>query len=410
MHRAYPILLWVCFVLVGLAPARGQFNPDEINDGQVQDAVEAAAKAIRNGNVDRAEQVYRAILRARPDHDLAYRQLWTIDRMRGVADDPNQRKRLAGRFPEGWHLRQTEHYLLVYDAGHPWADTRASMLERTYRTFIKQFREAGLRPRPLARRLECVLFAKHGEFLQYARRVDQLNTEWPAGYYSSQTNRIALFNYATSPELKELVEEMKDLRMRVDRLSGATQNDSSAWSDLTIAKRKLSRVERRYQTIGAWANIQQTIHEAVHQLAFNTGIQRRDVQYPMWFSEGLATCFETTHPAVPFGPAHDNRNRRHRLKQACLRGELYPLRDFVAMKKPPEDGHAREIAYAQSWGLFHFLYNRRPDELRAYIRHMLLQPGGKRNEQTLVHDFTKAFGPVDKVSPEWLRYAKKLSR
>jgi hypothetical protein len=409
MRWAYPILLGVGLLLGGPPPAHGQFDPARISAGQVQDAADAAAKAIHLGEVDRAERIYRAILRARPDHDLAYRQLWTIDRVRGVADDPNQRRRLAGRFGEGWHLRQTEHYLLVYDAAHPWADTRASMLERTYDTFIKQFRAAGLRPRPLARRLGCVLFAEHAAFLDYAKRVDRLSAEWPAGYYSARTNRIVLFNYATSPQMQALVREMKELRSRVDRLSGATKRDSSAWSDLTVARRKLGRVERRYQIIGAWANIQQTIHEAVHQLAFNTGLQRRDVQYPMWFSEGLATCFETTHPAAPFGPAHDNPSRRRRLRQAYLRGELYALREFVAMDQPPEDAHAREIAYAQSWGLFHFLYDRRPDALRAYIGHMLLQPAGRRNEPTRVDDFTNAFGPIDRVTARWLGYAKKLS-
>ncbi len=403
-------LLVAFLIVLATAPAHAGFDPGRITDEQVDEALDAAADSIRAGDVDRAARCYRAVLSVKPDHELALRQLWTIDRSRGIPDDPNQRNRLASRFPPGWNLRQTPHYLILYDASHAWADTRANMLEKTYNVFMDHMRRADLRPRPLASRLECVLFADHTDFWQYAQQVDGLSSDWPAGYYSSRTNRIALFNYATSPSMQELTDEMKQLRRRLDRLEGATPRDGRSWSDVTRTQRELNQVQRRYETIGAWGNIQQTIHEAVHQLAFNTGIQRRDIQYPLWFSEGLATCFETSHPAVPFGPTRDNPGRRLQVRKSYLRGELYPLHEFVGMTGAPEDKHAREVAYAQSWAVFHFLFNKRPDQLRNFIRHMLLQPAGQRDPATLTRDFTQAFGPPEKLNDAWIDHVQVLSR
>ncbi len=409
LPRAGVTILCLLALLAG-SDAAAQLDPGAISPAQVDRALEEAADAIRAGDVDRAEHAYRAVLRARPGHDLAYRQLWIIDRARGIADDPEQRDRLAKQFPSGWRLRQSRHYLVLHDAPDRWAEARQTLLEKTYDAFITQFKGKGLKPYPLERRLECVLFAEHEDFLGYARSVDRLDAEWPAGYYSSRTNRIAMFNFATSPQMDELAEEMDQLRKRVDRLAGARPGDGRGASELTTAQRELNRVQRRYETIGAWGNIQQTIHEAVHQLAFNTGIQRRDVQYPFWFSEGLATCFETTHPGAPFGPMHDNRQRRFHLKRAFTRGQLYPLQQFLRLASPPDGDHPRKVAYAQAWGMFRYLYNSRPNQLRDYIHHMLTRPAGRRDPDTLVDDFVKAFGPVDPIEQDWLRFARASSR
>ncbi len=42
-----------------------------------------------------------------------------------------------------------------------------------------------------------------------------------------------------------------------------------------------------------WSETERTIvHEAVHQLAFNTGVHERLADNPQWIVEGLATMFE----------------------------------------------------------------------------------------------------------------------
>ena len=43
-----------------------------------------------------------------------------------------------------------------------------------------------------------------------------------------------------------------------------------------------------------WSETERTIvHEAVHQLAYNSTLQRRMADNPYWVSEGLATYFES---------------------------------------------------------------------------------------------------------------------
>ena len=88
-----------------------------------------AAKRIAAREYRHAANLYRVVLRQQPDHELAYRVLWKIDSAIGVADDPAQRDRLARDIPNGQFLKQTDHYLIVYDGRHAWADSRARMLE-----------------------------------------------------------------------------------------------------------------------------------------------------------------------------------------------------------------------------------------------------------------------------------------
>src|SRR5262245_63767441 len=42
-----------------------------------------------------------------------------------------------------------------------------------------------------------------------------------------------------------------------------------------------------------WHNLSTTIHEATHQIAFNSGCHRRFADNPVWLAEGLAMYFET---------------------------------------------------------------------------------------------------------------------
>jgi len=179
---------------------------------------------------------------------------------------------------------------------------------------------------------------------------------------------------------------------------------------LRAAERDMVIARKRYETAAAWGNIKQTLHEAVHQLAFNTRIQRRDVQYPMWFSEGLATAFETTHPAAPFGPTHVNRSRLHMLNEARKKGQLIPIDRFVAITDPPDGQAMRDAAYAQSWAVFHLLFNERPEQLRRYVNDMLTTRAGPRSEQQLRDDFVKHFGEFDPFADDLRAYVTELNR
>jgi hypothetical protein len=115
------------------------------------------------------------------------------------------------------------------------------------------------------------------------------------------------------------------------------------------------------------ADASKTTHEAVHQLAFNSGVQKPGVMYPFWLSEGLACNFETADASKPFGPYMDNAGRRQRLLEAHGAGRLMGLESFVSLTRLPSDPGAVADLYSEGFGLFQFLFRKRHEQMRRYL-------------------------------------------
>ncbi len=72
-----------------------------------------------------------------------------------------------------------------------------------------------------------------------------------------------------------------------------------------------------------WAETEATIvHEAVHQLAFNTGVHERLAENPLWLVEGFATMFE--QPAV-----YDSRTNRSSIESRMLTKRVIELQPIL---------------------------------------------------------------------------------
>ena len=151
----------------------------------------------------------------------------------------------------------------------------------------------------------CVtVFATRQEFLAYsAAQVQQLPSSI-VGSYFPRSNRCVLYN-----------------------IEGITREGSLATN---------------------WTETEATIvHEAVHQLAYNTGIHQRLSMDPLWFVEGLASMFE--QPQV-----YDLRQQQSTIESRMLpakRQRLQPL-----LKQP--DVMVRQL---QSLIVADDLFNQKPD-------------------------------------------------
>ncbi len=334
---------------------------------------------------------------------------------------PPEAADLAREFPDGTYLLATEHFFIVHDTTYAWAENRANLLRRAHDRFYQSMTAAGFEPQPLDRRLVCVMFDQFDTFSRYARRVDRRNVDWAGGYYSGRTNRITLYNYLNSPKLAEQAERVNRLQsdiraMRAQLASARGRRDAAGARatriQLARAQRELRSIRRRYEVGGGLSNIANTFHEAAHMLAFNSGIQKRANAYPLWFSEGLATSFETVAPAAPFGPGHDNPLRQPALVKAIGAQKLIPLEDLVAMTQLPdtagededEANRKRTVFYAQSWGLFHYLFTQRRADLVRYNRTLNAQPPGRRHETRLRREFITAFGEIGDVEQAMIRH------
>jgi hypothetical protein len=328
---------------------------------------------------------------------------------------PPEAAGLAREFPEGTYLLTTRHFVIVHDTSYAWAENRGRMLETAYVQFYRAMRQAGFTPQEPKRRLVCVAFREFQSFLDYALRTDGKHADWAGGYYSTRTNRIAVYNYLTTPKLQTLANRINVLQAEATRLSGEItgakwrREGSTAGAlsrQLGGVQRELLSLQRQYERRGGMGNIANTLHEAIHMLAFNSGIQSRRVGGPLWFSEGLATGFETLAPVGAFGPSQVNPFRQPTLVRAMRGGRLMPLEQFITATKLPAGEDARGEFYAQAWGLFHYLYNTKPARLVAFGE-ALAQKRGRPGEAELRRVFAETIGEPGVVERGFRSYILK---
>ncbi len=252
----------------------------------------------------------------------------------------------------GWTRDAKSNFVLLTPRDNRAAGITTAILDNIYQRFCQSFMQAGFDLQPPAAPLTWICFATREDFDRYARSVDRSDLWWSRGYYSTRTNRVAIFR------------------------SSDAQNE-----DLT-----------------------ELAHEAAHQLAYNTGLQKRGVMYPVWVSEGIATNLETAMSVA--SPLTTLNARRC---QVLRNARLIPLSQLIGWTSVPvDDQQATENAYAQVWGLFHFLLNRKGPELHKYMQALGELPTGQRNEMQLRQEFIHSFGRVDALDAQFRQYVAAL--
>ncbi len=146
-----------------------------------------------------------------------------------------------------------------------------------------------------------------------------------------------------------------------------------------------------------WSETEATIvHEAVHQLAFNTGVHERLAENPLWLVEGFATMFE--QPAV-----YDLRVNRSHTESRMLSSKVQQIQPLL---REPGSLESRLInliesdrmfqqdafsAYGLAWALTFYLSERMPNEFAAYLKMQRARGFRKYTESARRSDFQKAF-------------------
>jgi hypothetical protein len=255
------------------------------------------------------------------------------------------RSRLAAEFGQANEVSATGHYLVVHPAGD--RDLWAQRFEEIYDAFLHYFRLRGWRVPEPQFPLVAVVFPTQAQFLEYARRNDERLAHDVVGYYSPVSNRILMYDVA--------------------------EKNPQNWS----------------------INAETIIHEAAHQIAFNTGIHHRFQQPPRWVCEGLGTMFEA--PGV-WNPRQYRRpqDRLHTYRQQRFEAYL-PRRPRSALLEflASDALFQRDVdaAYAEAWALSFFLSETRPRQYIDYLRRTA-QPATSADEEAerRLRDFVAVFG------------------
>ncbi len=146
-----------------------------------------------------------------------------------------------------------------------------------------------------------------------------------------------------------------------------------------------------------WSETEATIvHEAIHQLAFNTGAHERLFGNPLWLVEGLATMFE--QPAV-----YDLRSNRSTLESRMLPSRVQALQPLLQdpaglaarLANLIESDRAFQIdpqnSYTLAWAMTFYLAERMPTEFGQYLKTIRSRGLGEYEAGQRVADFRSVF-------------------
>jgi len=260
----------------------------------------------------------------------------------------DMRTGLRTEFGKGYEISGTGHYLVVHPKGErtDWAPR----FEELYRNYMRYFTARGLEPTTPQFPLVAIVFPKEQDFLKYAQQSGAKLVPGTLGFYSPVSNRILLY----------------------DVTSG--QKDNPQWQ----------------------INAETIVHEAIHQMAFNTGVHSRYSPPPRWVAEGLGTIFEArgvwNSKQFTSQPDRINRYRFDEFKSFVgSRRKAGSLPEFLSSDRIFQSDPA--LAYAEAWALSFFLFETQPKRYVEYLQATAAHPQFTevRSPERLA-EFSRCFG------------------
>jgi hypothetical protein len=156
----------------------------------------------------------------------------------------------------------------------------------------------------------------------------------------------------------------------------------------------------------ARANTVALMHEATHQLCFNTGPLDRQADTPLAVSEGLACYGETRRPDGRVKIGAINADRLAALDEGPA-GRILRLADLINDDSPFEDPALTQQAYTRSWLLVHTLMAR--PESRARFRAWLELIRTRKGPSHRLDDARATLGDLRELDRELIARARVLS-
>lgn len=226
--------------------------------------------------------------------------------------------------------------------------------------------------------LAVIIFQSKAEFDAYARATLGSAQGNALAYYNIQSNQVVMYD-----------------------LTGVSQFGGQRISSA-------GQLNRILQQPAAESMVATIVHEAVHQLAYNSGLQNRFGPYPFWLNEGLAMFFEVPDLKSRrgwHGIGKINPVRLNQLKLMVRSGRTdffnEVLRDDQRFRDPDETLNA----YAEAWALNYYLLQREPKKYLAYLEEMnQMVPLTELSPEERIALFEKHFGDLQSLQTECLNF------
>jgi hypothetical protein len=294
-------------------------------------------------------------------------------------------KQLQSELPEGFEVLSTKHYVICYHTSRAYAQWCASLFERLYGAFTNFWKLKGFELSEPEFPLVAIVFADKRSFVDFSRAEVGEAAEAIIGYYSLRTNWMVMYDLT---ELESL-------------------------NRYSTGRRTSSHIKRFLAGPDAPRIVATIVHEATHQIAFNCGLHTRYSDCPLWFSEGIATYFETPDLGSSRGwrtIGGINQVRLARFRECFARRPAGSLVTLLQDDQRFRDTSLAEDAYAESWALTYFLLKRHGPQYVEYLKRLSeKKPLFYDDPETRLAEFKQAFGDdLQKLDAEMVRAMSRL--
>ena len=297
---------------------------------------------------------------------------------------PYTKSEMMDRLKKDFPLREGYHYLdtygpfiIIYTTSRAFANWYGYLLERLNGQYIVYWKRLGVELTEPKFPMAAVVLSSEERYRQYAKQDNVSLLKGQCAYYHKHTNRIAVYDMSG---LQALQEGNQRRGTAEDRQGFLTQP-------------------------GAIHNITAVIHEAAHQVGYNTGMHPRHAPNPVWLCEGLAVLHEVPDPIHRSGwtpGPHVNRPRLDQLRQYLEKSRLVsPIQNMIQDDKLFDKPATALNNYALAWGVTYYLVKKRPAELALYLKMLQAKTADSDDSKEIrIKDFESCFGN------DWAKFYK----
>lgn len=250
-------------------------------------------------------------------------------------------RRMLEEYP-GFEVHRTNNYVILHDTDEIYVRRVAELFERLHHSFFAYWKNQRWKLEDPKFPLVAMVLDNRQDFVRHARKELGDTAQSVIGYYHLESNWMTTY--------------------------------------------RVPNLERNIATI---------IHEATHQLAYNSGMQQRFADNPMWVSEGLAMFFETpdfSNPRGWRGVGLPNPVNLRRWKNYQPRRPEESLATLISEDTRFRSPATAENAYAESWALTYFLIKTHREEYVQFLRKLSEgRPLAQKTKRERIDMFEEAF-------------------
>ncbi len=282
---------------------------------------------------------------------------------------------------ETFEIVTTKHYVLASEAGRDYARWAGMLFERLMSAFETHWNRRPLEYHEPEFPLCAIILRDKERFQEFALEDAGPGVLDALGYYSTLTNRMIMYDLT-------------------EGLAGSQP-------------RNVTELNRRLA--GQVSNVSTIVHEATHQIAFNSGLHTRLADNPFLLVEGMAMYFET--PDLKSSAGWRTVGQLNEMRMRNYRDYLQSRRKPGAiheMLSVDEQFHSANTAldvYSEAWALSYYLIRTKRNRYIDYLATIAAKPALEKDEpEERIAEFEAAFGPIDELEPVFMKWILRQRR